>query len=173
MKACRYYEVLISERLSGRCSPQEERELEAHLQECGPCRRTADGLARTRELLPALPARDTSPDFMRHLHGRLASVRQPPLWVRRGRALLTDLADAVLRPRHVWQPVAVAALVVIMIAGAFATGHHALLGPETPTAVAGQPLDAAYFDQAHEGFRGAQPFAVDAGWRLAGYEVGH
>ena len=183
MKTCKHYERLISERLGQTLAAERERELEAHLACCEPCRTLADELARAQALLKSLPERETSPQFMSALRARLESVRQPPLIVRRLRAGLRAGLDLVVRPRHAWQPAAVAAFVVVVVTGAFvAAGLRPSAAPGAPGEVIversgggtySEPLDDSYFDRAHESFRDDQPYAVDAGWRLATYEVDH
>ena len=175
MKTCKHYERLISERLDQTLAAERERELAAHLASCEPCRTLADELARTQALLKSLPERQTSPQFMSALRARLESVRQPPLLVRRLRAWLRGGLDLIVRPRYVWQPAAVATLVVAAVAGAFVAGHlRPSAAPGTPgEVIAERPLDDNYFDRTHESFRPDQPYAVDAGWRLATYEVDH
>jgi len=105
---------------------QAEREwLEAHFAACPKCRSEYDVLARTLESVATLPRIEAAPDFTERT---LARVRRA-----------TPAADRLALPRPAWQPVAVAASLLVIagtllapFAGRLAQGPiaHRMAPPE-------------------------------------------
>jgi hypothetical protein len=74
-----------------------------HFAACPKCRTEYEALARTLESVATLPRTEAAPDFAERT---LARVRRT-----------TPVADRLTEPRPVWQPVVVAASVLLVIAG--------------------------------------------------------
>ncbi len=173
MTGCRRFAQLISERLSGKCTPEESRLLQEHLDTCASCARLARELQRTRELLRSLPQERTSPAFDARLHARLLAERERcpdpqtagPGW--------RELWASLLHPPRVWQPVAVAVLLLVIVAGGFVALRHYSAGPvspPSPTVVQAPlpPLDelTTFIETSHDSYADGAPFAADAGVRF-------
>ena len=74
--ACRHYYELISQRLDGELSPDEERELESHLSTCPSCRALAEQLSGLHEDFSALEEVPVPEGFAQSVMARIRAEEQ-------------------------------------------------------------------------------------------------
>ncbi|MGE4276377.1 MAG: anti-sigma factor [Lawsonibacter sp.] len=97
MRACEDYIELISARLDGLLTHEEEQELEAHLADCPDCRALADQMAELHAAFPDLEEIPAPVDFAKGVMERIGSREAPkkavaPLFSRPSVRVLAGLA---------------------------------------------------------------------------------
>lgn len=91
---------LISEYVDGTLAPERRRRVQAHMDECEPCRRLAEDFRVMGHLLHSLPIAHTSEGFDGRLAERMARMRRPSpsaAWLQRAGSILWP-APTLLRP---------------------------------------------------------------------------
>lgn len=124
--SCRKFEKLMQERAEGELAPDEARALQAHVNECPACARTARELDAITTALGRIPSEEPPPALARAVAARVraAARRQPsppaPQWWPRPAPAALALATALIALAWLW------------LAGADAGSALALL-PDSPT----------------------------------------